>query len=131
MVRKVMTVLGVAAVFLSANAFAADTETHTKPKKPESAPNIMMNIRLDGIVSVAKDANGVVTSIQLTTADKTVYNVTLDEKGKELSGLDGKEVKVRCVVTEKNGQKWIEVHGLQLVEKTKETPMVKPKGTKK
>jgi hypothetical protein len=131
MVRKVMTVLGVAAVFLSANVFAAGTETHAKPKKPESVPNVMMNMRLDGTVSVAKDANGVVTSIKLTTTDKTVYNVKLDEKGKELGGFDGKEVTVRGVITEKNGQKWIEVHGLQLVNKNKKTPLTKPRATEK
>ena len=118
MIRKFVVVLGVAAVFLAANVFAADANA-PKPKK------------LEGTVSVAKDSNGVVTSIKLTTARKTVYYVTLDEKGKELSGLNSKEVEVRCVVTKKDDQKWIKVNEFRLVEKKKETPLAKPKGTKK
>jgi uncharacterized protein (DUF2147 family) len=124
MIRKFMVVLGVAAAFMAANVFAADANA-PKPKKPET-------VRLEGTVSVAKDSNGVVTSIKLTTAKKTVYNVTLDKKGKELGDFNGKEVEVRCVITEKkDGQKWITVSEFRLVEKKKETPLTKPKGTKK
>jgi hypothetical protein len=129
MVRKFAIVLGVAVVFLAANVFVAGAEAPAKPKKPEAAPRLPVTVKLEGTVSVTKDSNDVVTSIKLTTANKTVYHVTLDEKGKELSGLNGKEVEVRCVITEKNDQKWIKVHEFRLVEKKKETPPAEPKPT--
>lgn len=119
MVRKFAIVLGVAVAFLAVSVFAAGADAN-KPKKPD--------VKLEGTISVTKDSNDVVTSIELTTAHKIVYHVTLDEKGKELSSLNGKEVKVQCVVTEKNTQKWIQIHEFRLVEKT---PPAKPKGTKK
>jgi hypothetical protein len=123
MVRKFAIVLGVAAAFLAVSVFASGADAN-KPKKPET-------VRLEGTVSVTKDSNDVVTSIKLTTANKAVYHVTLDKKGKELSDSNGKEVEVRCVVTEKDKQKWIQVHEFKLVEKKKETPPAKPKGTNK
>jgi ribosomal protein S4E len=115
MVKKLVIVLGVAAVFMAANVFAAGTE----PKKPEHA-GAATTVTVEGTVSVTKDANSVVTSIKLTTANKTVYNVILDEKGKELAALDGKEVRVKGVVSEKDGQKWIKVQEFKPVEKKKE-----------
>jgi hypothetical protein len=126
MVRKFVIVLGVAAVFLAASVFAADANA-PKPKKPEAGPHPLVLVRLEGTISVTKDSNDVVTSIKLTTANKTVYHVTLDEKGKELSGLNGKEVEVRCVITKKDDQKWIKVNEFRLVEKKKETPPAEPK----
>lgn len=124
MVRKLVIVLGVAAVFMAANVFAAGTEPNEKPKKPEHP---VVAVGLEGTVSVTRDANNVVTSIKLTTAGKMVYNVTLDEKGKELAALDGKEVRARGVVTEKDGQKWVKIHEFRLAEKKKETT---PAGSK-
>lgn len=125
MARKVMIVLGVAVVFMAANVFAADANA-PKPKKAE-APSAPAVVSLEGTLNVVKDANKVVTSITLATTSKVVYHVTLDEKGKELGNLEGKEVKVKCVVSEKDGQKWIQVHEYQQVEKKKETPPAKPK----
>jgi hypothetical protein len=130
MVRRFVIVLGVAAAFLATSVFAAGADAN-KPKKPEAGPRPPVTVKLEGTISVTKDSNDVVTSIKLTTARKAVYNVTLDKKGEELGGLNGKEVEVRCVITEKNDQKWIQVHEFQLVEKKKETPPAKPKGTKK
>ena len=128
MVRKFVIVLGVAAAFLAASVFAAGADA-PKPKKPEAAPRLPVTVKLEGTVSVTKDSNDVVTSIKLTTANKTVYNVTLDKKGEELGGLNGKEVEVRCVITKKDDQKWIKVNEFRLVEKKKETPLAKPKPT--
>jgi hypothetical protein len=122
MVRKLVIVLGVAAVFMAANVFAAGTEPTEKPKKPEHPV-----VPVEGTVSVTKDANSVITSIKLTTASKIVYNVTIDEKGKELATLDGKEVKAKCIITEKDGQKWAKVVEFRLAEKKKETA---PAGSK-
>jgi hypothetical protein len=129
MVRKFVIVLGVAAAFLAANVFAAGAEAPAKPKKPEAAPRLPVTVKLEGTVSVTKDSNDVVTSIRLTTANKTIYHVTLDEKGKELGGLNDKEVEVRCVITKKDDQKWIKVNEFRLVEKKKETPLAEPKPT--
>jgi hypothetical protein len=114
-VRRFVIVLGVASAFLAASVFAADA--NAPPKKP---------VKLKGTVSVIKDPNNVVTAITLTTTYrtvKTVYHVTLDKKGKELGSLNGKEVEVQGVVTEKDGQKWIMVQEFQPAEK-------KPKSTK-
>ena len=122
-IRRFVIVLSVAAAFLAASVFAADA--NAPPKKP---------VKLKGTVSVTKDPNNVVTAITLTTTYrtvKTVYHVILNKKAEELGSLNGKEVEVQCVVTtDKAGQKWIKVQKSQLVEK-KETPMAKPKGTKK
>jgi hypothetical protein len=112
--KRFVIVLGVAAAFLTASVFAADA--NAPPKKPT---------KLKGTVSVTKDPNNVVTSITLTTTHKTVktvYNVTLNSKGLELGSLNGKEVEVRGMVTEKDGQEWIKVQEFQLAEKkTKST----------
>jgi type 1 fimbria pilin len=126
MVRKFVIVLGVAAAFLAASVFAADANA-PKPKKPEAGPRPPVTVKLEGTISVTKDSNDVVTSIRLTTANKTVYHVALDEKGKELGGLNGKEVEVRCMITRKDDQKWIKVNEFRLVEKKKETPLAEPK----
>lgn len=67
--------------------------------------------------------------LPVTGSLMTVYNVTLDKKGEELSGLNGKEVKVQCVITKKDNQKWIKVNEFQVVEKKKETPPAEPKPT--
>jgi len=122
-VRRFVIVLGVAAAFLAATAFAIDANAPAKPKKPAV-------VKLEGTVSVTKDPNNVVTAVKLTTADKTVYNVTLDKKGLELGGLNDKKVETHCMVSEKDGKKWIMVHDFKPVEK-KETPLAKPKGNKK
>jgi hypothetical protein len=117
-VRRFVIVLSVAAAFLTASVFAADA--NAPPKKP---------VKLKGTIGVTKDPNNVVTAITLTITYKTVktvYHVTLDKKGEELGSLNGKEVDVRGIVTEKDGQKWIKVQEFQLAEKkTKPT-----KGTK-
>jgi hypothetical protein len=127
MVRKFVIVMGVLAVFLAANVLVAGAEAPAKPMKPKAAHRPPFPIRLEGTISVTKDANNVVTSIKLTTAAKLVYNVTLDTKGEELGKLDGKEVQLKCMVTEKDNQKWITVNEFQLVEKKKETPSAEPK----
>jgi hypothetical protein len=129
-VRRFVIVLGVAAAFLAATAFAIDANAPAKPKKPEAGPHHPAVVKLEGTVSVTKDPNNVVTAVKLTTADKTVYNVTLDKKGLELGGLNDKKVEAHCMVSEKDGKKWIMVHDFKPVEK-KATPPAKPKENKK
>ncbi len=125
MARKFVMVLGITAVFMAVNVFAA--EAPAKPKKPEAPVRPVVAIGLDGTVSVTKDANNVVSSITLTAANKAVYNVTLDKEGEKLGGLDGKEIKAKCVITEKEGKKWIQVLEFKMIEKKKETPAAEPK----
>jgi hypothetical protein len=128
-IKKFVIVPGVVVALLAATAFAADANTPPEPNKP-LAPRPPVTVKLKGTITVTKDPNNIVTAIKLTTAYKIVYHVTLDKKGEELGSLNGKEVEVQGVVTDKAGQKWIKVQKFQLVEK-KETPMAKPKGTKK
>lgn len=78
---------------LASNCFAAEGET----------------VKLQGVVSVIRDANDVITSVQLTT-DAVTYNVELDEKGKELGeNMEGQKAQVEGVVSEKDNQKWLKV----------------------
>ncbi len=129
-IRKFVIVLGVAAVFLAASAFATDANAPTVPKKPEAGLRPPATVKLKGTISVTKDPNNVVTAITLTTVNKTVktvYHVILDKKAEELGSLNGKEVEVQCVVTEKGDQKLIKVQEFQLVEKKTQIT----KGTKK
>lgn len=102
----------VATVVLSSVGFAA-----VDANKPAVVPQ---KVALQGTVSVAYDANDVITSVSLT-ADGTVYNVVLDEKGIELGKeMANEEVKVKGVVSETDGQQWITVRIFKAVEKEKE-----------
>ncbi|MFA5251272.1 MAG: hypothetical protein WC454_01635 [Phycisphaerae bacterium] len=88
----------VAALFGSA-CFAADSE----------------ETKATGVVSATKDANGVITAVQLA-ADTGAYNIELDAKGIELGALDGKKVEVSGVVSDKDGQKWMTVVEFSVAE---------------
>ena len=77
---------------LASTCFAAEGET----------------VKLQGVVSVTRDANDVITAVQLA-ADAGTYNVELDAKGLELGEMDGEKVEVEGVVSEKDGQKWLKV----------------------
>jgi hypothetical protein len=74
------------------------------------------SVTLQGSVSVLRDANDVVVSVQLIT-DKVTYEVVLDEKGIALGKeMDGKDVEVQGVVSEKDKQKWLTVQSYKAVE---------------
>ena len=69
-------------------------------------------IKLQGVVSVTRDANNVITAVQLAAnagAYAGTYNVELDAKGLELGEMDGQKVEVVGSVSEKDGQKWLKV----------------------
>lgn len=67
-------------------------------------------VKVQGTVSVTKDASGAITAVTLTAADGVSYNVTLDENGKKLGEeMADKKVEVEGTVAEKDGQKCITV----------------------
>jgi hypothetical protein len=80
------------AAILASTCFAAEGET----------------VKSQGVVSATRDANDVITAVQLA-ADADTYNVELDAKGLELGEMDGQKVEVEGVVSEKDGQKWLKV----------------------
>jgi len=74
-------------------------------------------VGLQGFVSVLRDANDVIISVQLVT-DEDVYNVVLDVKGLELGEqMEDREVEVEGVVSEEDDQKWLKVLTFKAVEK--------------
>jgi hypothetical protein len=87
------------AALLASTCFAAEGETVTT----------------QGVVSVTRDANDVITAVQLAT-DADTYNVELDAKGEELAEMDGQMVEVEGLVSEKDGQKWLKVLMFSAVE---------------
>jgi DNA/RNA endonuclease YhcR with UshA esterase domain len=84
---------------LASTCFAAEGET----------------VKLQGVVSVLKDANGAITSVQLDADDGT-YNVELNPKGKELGEMNGQMVEVEGIVSQKDNQKWLKVLTFKAVE---------------
>jgi hypothetical protein len=81
---------------------AGAPESGTEPNAPEY-------VRVQGQVQVVKDANDIVVEVKIAAKD-TVYNVVLNEKAKEMaSTMENKEVSVRATLTEKEGQKWLEI----------------------
>lgn len=79
-----------------------------------SEPNV---VTLRGFVSTSADANNVIKSVRLTTDENIIYEVALDEKGIELGKkMDGKQVEVTGIVTEKDEQKWIEVQSFKALD---------------
>jgi hypothetical protein len=77
-------------------------------------PNV---VTLQGFVSTSADANNVIKSVRLTTDENIIYEVALDEKGIELGKkMDGKQVEVTGIVTEKDEQKWIEVQSFKALD---------------
>ena len=82
----------------------------------EEAPGADV-VKLQGVVSASRDANDVITSVRLTTADDVTYEVVLDAKGMELGEqMEGEEVEAEGTVSEKDGQKWLTVSAFKRVE---------------
>lgn len=73
-------------------------------------------VTLEGFVSVWRDANDVIISVQLDT-DEEVYEVVLDKKGIELGEeLEDEEVEVKGIVSEEDEQKWLKVLTYKAIE---------------
>jgi hypothetical protein len=72
-------------------------------------------IKSQGVVSVTKDANDIITAVQLVT-DAGSYSVELDAKGLGLGEMDGQMVEVEGIVSQKDNQKWLKVLTFKAVE---------------
>ncbi len=73
-------------------------------------------VKVQGMVNVTKDVNGVITKVTVVTKDKVVYNITLDEKGEELGkAMAYKVVEVEGTVSEEGVRKWIKVESYREV----------------
>jgi len=80
-------------------------------------------VALRGYVLTIEDDNGTVKSVKLVVAgqdEDVTYQVTLDEKGKKLAALDGKDVKATGVVTTKDNAKWLAVESFKEVKDEEE-----------
>jgi|WetSurMetagenome_2_1015567.scaffolds.fasta_scaffold414352_1 hypothetical protein len=124
-------VLGV----LLGNAWAKQTDKTTKDTTKSQAKNTSKSQTKEtskpqpkdynGTVKVTKDKDGNIKSITLKTTGLTskTYNITLDDKGKELgTNLAGKKVIATGTVEKKKSENWLTL--------TKYSE-VKPKETKK
>jgi hypothetical protein len=86
---KLAILLIAGTALLSAVCFAAEPNVVEPPKL----------VKVQGIVNVTKNANDRIIKVTVVTKDKVVYNVTLDEKGKELGkAMANKEVEVEGIV---------------------------------
>jgi hypothetical protein len=91
--------------FLASTCLAAEEET----------------VKLQGLVSVLRDANDVIISVQLV-ADKDTYDVVLNAKGLELGeNMEGQKVEVEGIVSKENDQKWLKVQTFKAVEEEEKT----------
>jgi hypothetical protein len=117
-------VVAIMGAFAASVAFSADANAPAEPK-PKPTPKPMPMV-IKGMVSVVKDANGVVTAVKLTAemeGKKMEHNVVLDKEGMELANkMDGKEVEAKVL---KKGADY-KVLTFKPVEKAEEKPPEKP-----
>jgi hypothetical protein len=106
---KLAILLIAGTALLSAVCFAAEKAPGAEQPKL---------VKVQGVVNVNKDANDLVTKVTITTKEKVVYNVKLDEKGLELGKkMAGKEVEVEGTISTKGAQEWIIIESYKAVEK--------------
>ena len=73
---------------------------------------------LCGYLLTIEDGNGVVKSVKLIVAGRdedVTYQVTLDDRGKKIAELDGKDVKATGSVITKDNVKWLTVDSFKEV----------------
>jgi hypothetical protein len=135
MKKNVMTLVGVVTVcvllgFMS-NAMAEDANHPKNPPKenPKDSERLVI-----GIVEVVKDNNNV-TEIKVVAHKNLIYQVTLDEKGKELAKLADKKARITGIIETKGDVQWLTVKTFSDVKagaeakpkaKSKEKPAGKP-----
>jgi hypothetical protein len=124
MTKKMMVVTGLCVAVCLLLSSVAYSEAPKPAPAPAPAPAQPKEVKLEGTVSVVKDANNVITAVKLITARST-YDVVLNKKGLELGNtMADKKVEVEGTVSHKDGQKWIDVKSFKLAE---EKPAEKPK----
>ena len=110
MKKYAMLLVGVVAVCLLlglvSNAMGADAN---QPKQtPKEAPKD--NNLVIGIVTVVKDNDGNFTEIKVTATKELIYQVVLDEKGKELGKtMADKRARIEGLIEIKGKVQWLTV----------------------
>jgi len=70
-----------------------------------------------GTVSITEDDDWNITAVKLTEEGGTVYNITLDAKGKKLGNdMDKNKASVTGTLAEKDGAKWLTVTSYKAVD---------------
>ena len=104
-----LATIAVAMFVLAGNALAREKGDKT-PRKPKVTGTV-------GVTKETKDGKEEITAVTITQKKRdtsVVYNVTLDDKGKQLgTEKDGKKVIATGTVTEKDGAKWMTVESYE------------------
>jgi hypothetical protein len=99
---------------VSANLQAAD------PNRPKIAAK-SRDTTIIGTVNIVKDNAGNISEINIKTPKLDTYNVTLNDKAKEMAkSMEGKNVRVTGVIEIKDKAKWLTVE--KFVEMTAKPP---------
>ncbi|HPS54279.1 MAG TPA: hypothetical protein PLP05_01645 [Sedimentisphaerales bacterium] len=114
--KKLMLVLAVAVIgFVFVSITKAEDPNAPKAKDP-NAPKVedpnsqKAELKIIGKVIVVKDANGVVTAVKLENKKLGLYNVVLDEKGKEIGAkMEGKIIAAKAIESVQDEAKWLTV----------------------
>jgi hypothetical protein len=131
MKKQLMAVAGVVAVCLLlglvSNVMGADAnqpkETPQKPHKETPKDNESLVI---GIVSVIKDNDGNIAEIKVKAHKELIYQIVLDEKGKEMGkAMADKRVRVIGALETKGDVKWLTVKTFSEVVKSEAKPTPK------
>jgi hypothetical protein len=130
MKKYAMSLVGVVAVCLLlglvSNVMGADANQPkgTPKEKSKDNPPII------GLVTVVKDSNENITDIKVKVHRELVYQVVLDEKGKELGKtMADKRVKIEGTVEMKGDVHWLTVKTfIEFKPKTEAKPNPKPAG---
>jgi hypothetical protein len=120
---RVMLVVAAISIFAASIALAAEANAPAAPKPVPAPAPAPAPVTVKGVVSVVKDANGVITAVKLTEGKVVHGNVVLDKEGMALGKLAGKEVEAQIV---KQGAD-IKVVSFKVIEKAAEKPAEKPK----
>jgi hypothetical protein len=127
MKKQLTALVGVVAVCMLlaivSNVMAADAnQPKGTPKEKSNDSNII------GIVTVVKDSNENITDVKLKVHRELVYQVVLDEKGKELGKtMANKRAKIEGTVDIKGDVHWLTVKTFsEFKPKTEARPRPKP-----
>jgi len=84
-----------------------------EPNKPKIAHK-NGEISVIGTVNVTKDDSGNITAINIKTARLDTFNITINDKAKEMAAsFAGKNVRATCIIETKDGARWLTVEKYQ------------------